>query len=128
MGTTQWKFAVTLSHGGVASGGLQPARNGTLAIDTSNPSSVTGSLTIPNYFPASLDLGGPPPQLQSGNGTAVQLSGSLPTFEVMLLASFVSDGFAYDATYVGGTINIYDREAEETMVYALQGWTDQISR
>jgi len=46
----------------------------------------------------------------------------------MLLASFVSDGFAYDATYIGGIINIYDREAEETLVYALQGWTEQMSR
>jgi hypothetical protein len=77
------------------------------------------------YFPQALQLSGSRPQLGAPAGLAVSLAGSLPMFDCSILCSFVSDGSQYDATYIGGTVGIYDRGAEEQLVYLLQGSSRQ---
>ena len=122
---TNYTFSASLLNASPNPDELQVWQSGTLTLDTSSPSSVTGALTLPDYFNEPIPFTGSEVPPETMAGTIVVVSGQSSEAQIECTFSYRYDGFLYDGSYVGGIVSLLDYSAQETYTYILQGFSPQ---
>jgi len=119
--TTNSTFAVSLFDASGGSDSLAPWQSGTMTLDTSSPESVTGSLTLPDFYQEPIPFTGSEVPPETMAGTIVVASGQSSEAEITQTIAYRFDGFLYNGSYVAGLVSLLDYNAQETYLYVIQG-------
>jgi hypothetical protein len=105
--------------------GIQVWQSGTLTLDVTEPSNISGSISLPGFYKESIPFKGTAADSSEGTGTLVNASGSSSEAEADLALIFNYDGFLYNGSLLGGIASILDNAAQETSLYIAQGFSPQ---
>jgi hypothetical protein len=123
--TTHYTFSVSLFDASKNPNGLQVWQSGTLTLDTSSATSVTGALTLAGFYKEPIAFNGTVVPSNTSTGTTVDASGESSEAQITFTIAYNYDGFLYNGSYLGGLVSVLDYSAQETYLYVIQGLSSQ---
>ena len=122
---TNYTFSISLLDASQNSNTLAVWQSGTLTLDTTSGSPVSGVLTLPDYYKEPVPYSGTTVPPDTMSGTIVTASGQSSEVQITFTLSYRDDGFLYEGTYLGGIMSMLDFNAQETYTYVMQGLSPQ---